>query len=351
MKKTRLGQTDLFVSKIGFGGIPITRVSKGKAVALVRKALDSGINFIDTAVGYTDSEEKIGAAISGRKRKEIILATKAMGDTDEKMSANINQSLRRLGVDYIDLYQLHGVNNFKRLDAALKKGGSLEALKEAKEKGKVKHIGITTHSLDVAEKVIREDRFVTVQFPFNFVTFEPEKQILPLLKEHPVGVIVMKPFAGGMIESADLVFRYFARFPELVPIPGFETEEELDEAVRIVETGKTLTPDENRKINELRKKLGMGFCRRCGYCMPCPQEITIPLVLNYPTFYRRFPEKNSLYEGGKKMIDRARTCSECGECEEKCPYNLPIRAMLKESITFYEKKLRLSESSRPSDQS
>lgn len=342
MKKVRLGNTNLRVSEIGFGGIPITRISKRKAVSLIRKALDRGINFIDSAVGYQDSEEKIGAAVSRKKREAIILATKSSAREGKKMIADVDQSLKRLKVDYIDLYQCHGVNDFERWKAVIRRGGALDALKKAKKEGKIRHVGMSAHSLDVAREAIKARVFETVQIPFNFVTNEPEKEILPLLQKHPVGLIVMKPFAGGMLSSARLAIKYLAQFPGIVPIPGFETEEELMQVIKIVEAGKFLTAAEKKKIRELRKKLGKVFCRRCGYCLPCPQEINIQLVLNYRNFFRRFPEKVSLYGGGKRLIDRARQCIECGDCETRCPYQLPIRKMLKDSIAYYDKKLLLA---------
>ncbi len=347
MKKIELGKTGLQVSRVGFGGIPITRVSKEDAVRLLRKAFDAGINFVDTAVGYGDSEEKIGAAVSGQKREALILASKSMAREAEKMTADIEQSRKRMRTAYLDLYQAHGINNFAEWKKVTGAGGALEALQEARRKGIVRHAGFSSHSLDVAREAVTSGLFETVQIPFNFITSEPETKILPLLEKHPLGLIVMKPFAGGVIPFAGPALKYLFRFPGAVPIPGIEKEEELDEIVAVTEAGGPLSATDKRKIAQLRKTIGANFCRRCGYCLPCPQQINIPLALHYESLYRRFPEENTLHESGKRLIDRVRACAGCGECEKKCPFELPIRKMLKETIAFYDEKLTASRRSSP----
>ncbi|MCK4449175.1 MAG: aldo/keto reductase, partial [Anaerolineae bacterium] len=230
METIRLGKTDMMVSKLGFGGIPIQRVSEDEAVAVVKKCLDLGITFIDTANAYTTSEERIGKAISGR-REGLILATKSTSRTREGVERHLQQSLKLLGVESIDLYQFHGVNDFDAYARVLDPDGPMAVVQEAKRAGVVKHIGITSHLIDVAKEAVKSDRFETIMFPFNFVTCEPADELLPLAREHDVGFIAMKPLAGGALDNATLAFKYLRQFPQLLPIAGIERVEEMEEIV------------------------------------------------------------------------------------------------------------------------
>jgi len=225
VKEIRLGKTGLTVSRIGFGGIPIQRVSADEGVAVVRRCLDLGVTFLDTANGYTTSEERIGRAIRGR-REGVILATKTGARDRQGAREHLELSLERLGVDYIDLYQFHGVNDFTSYQQILAPDGAMETFQEALEAGIIGHMGITSHSPDVAKEAIRSSHFETLMFAFNFVAREPAEELTPLCEAEDVGFIAMKPFAGGMLERADLAIKYLLEFPNVVPIPGIEKAEE-----------------------------------------------------------------------------------------------------------------------------
>lgn len=335
VEKVRLGKTGIEVSRVGFGGIPIQRLSEEEAVKVVQHCIDLGVTFLDTANGYTTSEERIGKAIAGR-RDEVVVATKTGARDRAGAQEHLDLSLRRLNTDYIDLWQFHGVSSAEDYERVLGPGGAMEAAQEALRDGKVKHVGITSHSLDIALRAVPSGHFETIQFPFNFVTNEPADELVPLSRKCDVGFIAMKPLAGGLLEDANLAFKYLLQFEGVIPDPGIERPEEIDEIVNIVNGSWEFTAEERQELERTRERLGTRFCRRCGYCQPCPQGISIPTVLNIRSFYKRFSEERFFKGHPADAVDAARDCAECGECEEQCPYELPIRKMLVESVEFFD---------------
>ena len=339
MQQTRLGKSELMVSRIGFGGIPIQRLSEEEAVAVVRRCLDLGVTLFDTANGYTTSEERIGRAIRGR-REGVILATKTGARDREGAREHLELSLERLGVDYIDLCQFHAVSDFPSYEQILAPGGAMETFREALEVGTIGHIGITCHSPDVASEAIRSGQFETLMFPFNFVAREPAEELIPLAEAEDVGFVAMKPFAGGMLEGADLAIKYLLQYPSVVPIPGIEKAEEIEEIVALVEQGEGLSEAEWQEVERLRRELGTRFCRRCQYCEPCPEEVPVSVLMVIESAWKRVPPKMLFTDWLTEVMEKARVCSQCGECEQKCPYGLPIRDMIEEQLAFYEARQR-----------
>jgi uncharacterized protein len=338
VEKIRLGKTGMMVTRLGFGGIPIQRLNETDAVAVIRKCLDLGINYIDTANGYSTSEERIGKAVKGR-RHDVFIATKTAPVSAEVVEKNLDLSLKRLDTDYIDLYQFHGVNDKATLDRILEpENGLYKIFEKARKAGKIQHIGITSHQMDAAKAEVKTDRFETIMFPFNFITNEPAKELLPLCREHDTGFIVMKPMAGGLLDNATIAFKYLLQFPDVVAIPGIEKIHEIEEIAAIYQGSAKMTATERKQMKAMIDELGTRFCRRCDYCQPCQQGIPISLVMTFPTFVKRLPPdwylKSPMIPGG---MAKAATCIECGECEARCPFNLPIREMLKEGYNLYEK--------------
>ncbi len=347
MEKIRLGRTEMMVTGLGFGGIPIQRVPEEEAIAVVHKCLELGINFMDTANGYTTSEEKIGKAIIGR-REGIFLATKSFASTREDFEKHVTLSLERLGIDYIDLYQFHNVSDAKALEIVLDPDGPRGAVEDARRAGLVKHIGITSHQIDIAKGAVKTGLFETLMFPLNFMSYEGKEELLSLCKQHDVGFIAMKPLAGGMIDNATLAIKYLLQFPDIVLIPGIERVPEIEEIARVFEGPKEMTAGEKQEMERIRQELGARFCRRCDYCQPCQAEISIADVMSFPSLAKRMPPVR-LYTGKfAESFVKADECTDCGECEERCPYNLPIRDMMKEHVKVhqtgkleYEKQLAL----------
>ena len=335
MEYTILGKTGLKISRLGFGGIPIQRIDAEGTKALIQALVKKGINYIDTARGYTVSEEYLGYALEGIRDK-FILATKSMARTKEAMAADIERSLKNLRTDYIDLYQIHNPTQ-KDIEIVTAPGGALEALLEAKAAGKIGHIGITLHAEDLFKQAVNFDWAETIMFPYNLVETQGEKYIR-ICKEKNIGVIAMKPLAGGAIEDAALAMRFIAANDGVsVAIPGMAKLEELEQNAAAMEDTAALRPEELEKIQRIRSTLGTQFCRRCNYCAPCSVGIAIPALFILEGYYSRYDLQDWAAARYKGSAVKASACVGCGACEDRCPYNLPIRKMLKKvADTFGE---------------
>ena len=327
MKYKTLGKTGLKVSQMGFGGIPIQRIDAAGTRKLMEQMVESGINYIDTARGYTVSESFLGEALVGIRDK-FVLATKSMSRTKETMAADIEISLNNLKTDYIDLYQVHNPS-IQQLQQVVAEGGALEALMEAKAAGKIGHIGLTAHSLEVFEMARSMDWVETIMFPYNIVETQGEK-LMAKCAEKNIGFICMKPLAGGAIEDATLAMRFICANENVsVVIPGMAEPKELDQNLAAVNDESPLSPAENAKILSIRKDLGTQFCRRCNYCAPCSEGISIPSVFLFEGYLSRYGLGDWAKDRYGAMAKHASDCVGCGICETRCPYNLPIRQMLK----------------------
>ena len=327
MEYVILGRTGLRVSRMGFGGIPIQRLNPGEARALLDAVEAAGVNFIDTARGYTVSEELIGQAIEGR-RDRFVLATKSMSRDREGMARDIEVSLGNLRTDFIDLYQIHNAN-LQQLEQVCAPGGALEALLEAKSAGKIGHLGFTTHSVDAFARALELDWVETVMFPYNLVESQGAK-LMERARAKGVGFINMKSLAGGAIEDAALALRFASSNPNVtVVLPGMYAPEEVAENAAAVSDASPLTARELERAEEIRRELGNNFCRRCNYCAPCTAGISIPNVFLFQGYLRRYGLEDWARGRYGALAAKAGDCVACGACEERCPYQLPIREMLK----------------------
>ena len=335
MEKIRFGGTGLTVSRIAFGGIPIMRISRAEATALVREALALGVNFIDTAHGYHDSEEKIGEAIRGTRRGELVIASKSPADDKKTFNKHLDLSLERLGLDYIDLYQLHNVASKARLDAVLAPGGALEGLEDAVKAGKARFAAFSSHNIPIALELMKSGRFASVQLPFNYLDDDAEREAIPLARELDMGFIAMKPMGGGLLDDVGLSFRHLLQYDGIVPDPGIEKVEEIREIAAIVGKGQPLSAKDRKEIERRRVELGSSWCHRCDYCQPCPQGIPISMVLPAKSFIKRFTSEKARALAGAS-IEKARTCQGCKECARRCPYHLDIPALLRKSVEYWD---------------
>lgn len=329
-KQTKLGRTGIAVFPLGFGGIPIQRLTEEQAIKVVREAIEQGINFIDTARAYTDSEEKIGKALKGIEKK-VYLATKTPASDKKGAIADVNTSLEKLGVDKIDIYQLHGVNTEEKFKKVMEKEGALAGLKQAQEEGKIDYIGITGHSNEILLKALKTDEFATVQFCYNFIENDCEGELIPYARENNIGMIGMKPLAGGRLQNAAVALKYVLNQEGVVPDPGIETVDEIKENVSIARGSLELSDSEKEILNKMQEELGTVFCRRCDYCQPCPQEIRISTVLRAESFINRMPAEKVKSGWIANAFAKADDCIECGKCVERCPYDLPIPELIKEN--------------------
>ena len=327
-------------SRVGMGGIPLTRPSLDEVVAVVNRALDLGVNFIDTANGYSTSEERIGIAIEDR-RDEVILATKTGAGDRETAREHLKLSLKRLRTDRLDLWQFHGIMTMEKFHTIMGPGGAMEAAQEALDDGRVRHIGFSSHSLETALRLVATEKFETVQFPFNFISNEAAQELVPLAAKHDVGFIAMKPFAGGMIKEARLAIKYLLQFENVLPDPGIEKISDIEGVIDVLNGAWGLTPIERQEMCDFRSKMGSRFCRQCEYCMPCPQGVHIHRMTYLQRLYELWPpERYFTWPLVLDAVESAPNCIKCGECETKCPYLLPIRDMIDENLEFHERMAR-----------
>jgi predicted aldo/keto reductase-like oxidoreductase len=338
LKTVKLAGTDLEVSEIGFGGIPIIPLPENEAVSIVKYCFDLGITFFDTANMYPTSEEKIGSALKTVRDKAVI-ATKTTQRDANGAATHIDSSLRQLKTDWIDIYQVHNVSNQEALEQILAPQGAYEAIARARDAGKIRFIGISSHSIQTAMDALKTGLFQTLQFPFNFIENDPQNELFPFACQNNVGIIGMKPLGGGLLERADLCFGFLQQHPYVVPIPGIREKKEADQIIELYRQRQQLSRSDLKEMQKIQTVLGEKFCHRCEYCMPCEQGVQIPSVLIFQAAAKRLsPEGVSAWLG--KAMESVGECIECGQCEEKCPYNLPIIDLLKENLALFKDTLQ-----------
>ena len=325
----RLGKTNLEVNKNGFGALPIQRCDMEKSVEILKKAYDNGIDFYDTAHFYTDSEEKLGNAFEDVPRESIYLASKSGAETVEDFWSDLKTSLESMKTDYLDLYQFHNISFVP------KEGDELfEAMLEAKKKGMVRHIGITTHKITHAYEAIESELYETLQYPFSYLSGDEELELVEKCKELDVGFIAMKAMGGGLIKNSKASFAFLNQFDNVLPIWGIQKISELDEFLSYDEN-TVLTDELKAEIENDKRELGTNFCRGCGYCMPCPEEINVSLCARMSLWIRRFPTEPNMDERTQGIMKKTLDCTECYSCVDKCPYELDIPQLLKENYEDY----------------
>lgn len=323
------------VSVIGFGGLIIPRISPQSAIEVIRYALDLGVNIIDTAKSYGDSEEKVGYAISGR-RDSCIITSKSLANDKNTLLADIDLGLKRMNIDKIELYQLHNVSSSERLEKTLMPGGLLDGLKQAKSLGKIDFIGFSGHKKDILISAIKTNEFDFVEMPINVVDRDTWCDVLPLAIERDMGVISMKPLAGGALtdltpEIIDLALRYVVGQNISTAVVGMRSLSEVNQNIKAGIDYKPLSESELEKLFITADSLSKTFCRQCEYCLPCEQGIDIPTIFILYKHYTRFGAHESARQRYAQLSAKVENCKECGKCESRCPYELSIIDMLKKA--------------------
>lgn len=332
MEKVILGRTGICVQKNGFGALPVQRVSLNEAKIILRKAYENGIQFFDSARAYSDSEEKIGLALSD-VRENIYISTKTMATTVQAFWEDLETSLKMLKTDYIDIYQFHNPSFCPKPGDGT---GLYEAMLEAKNQGKIHYIGLTNHGWKVAKEAIESDLYDTLQFPFSYLASEKEEELVRLCEEHNVGFICMKALSGGLITRSDIAYAYLLQYKNALPIWGIQKESELDEFISYQKKAPVLTKDIEEIIQHDRKELAGHFCRGCGYCMPCPQGIIINQCARMSLMLRRAPAENWLLEKWQAEMNKIKDCIHCGKCMTHCPYGLNTPELLQKNYEDYQ---------------
>jgi predicted aldo/keto reductase-like oxidoreductase len=330
LEKMRLGKTEIMASRSAFGALPIQRLSLDEAAFLLRKAYENGINFFDTARAYTDSEEKIGYALSD-VRKNIFIATKSHAVDKKTLFEHLETSLKTLKTDYIDIYQLH---NPPSLDVD-NPDGLYSGLLEAKQKGLVRFIGLTNHRLNVALEAAESGNFDTIQFPLSMLSSDEDLKLIEACRKNNVGLIAMKAMSGGLIRRPDATFAFLRQFLNVLPIWGIQRESELDEFLEYEKTPPILDKNMRELIEKERLELSGDFCRGCGYCKPCPAGIPIETAARLSLLMARSPYEKFLEDEFKELMDRIENCTKCGHCRRHCPYGLDTPALLRRNLDDY----------------
>lgn len=335
MSTITLGKTGIVTDRNGFGALPIQRIPKEDAVKLLRKAYHGGMTFFDTARAYTDSEEKLGCAFEGI-RSHIYIATKTAADNAESFWKDLETSLTLLKTDYIDIYQFHNPSFCPRPGDG---SGLYEAALKAREQGKIRFISITNHRLAVAREAVESDLYDTLQFPFCYLSGEPELNLVQGCKEHQMGFIAMKALSGGLITNSAAAYAFAAQYPEVLPIWGIQRDHELDEFLSYVKNPPVMTDQIRDLIDQDRLQLCGSFCRGCGYCMPCPVGIEINNCARMSLLLRRSPSASHLSREGQAKMMKIKECLHCGKCASQCPYGLDTPALLEQNLKDYEEIL------------
>jgi predicted aldo/keto reductase-like oxidoreductase len=346
MQKKILGKTGWSVSAISFGAIKLPRISPKECETLLNRALDSGINYIDTADCYGDSEEKIGQVLR-KRRKEFYLSTKVDERDGPGVRAKLDRCLRRLQTEWIDLLFFHDVRGgeYERIFHT----GGLEELRKAQKKGEITHLGISIHNnLVMMRQAVESGVFSVLMVAYSALDEDRlTADLLPLAASRGVGLVAMKPLAGGRLGNtprswnrplfrgespAQIALRYVLSNPHIsCAIPGMMAMDELEENLRVGKIPRELSPEEIKEFMAMAAEAGKGFCRNCGYCLPCPEGILIPDVFRYENYYRQYGLKDWAREQYRVLNPGAQACSDCRTCLDRCPYGVSIPSGLKKA--------------------
>lgn len=335
MRTITLGSTGITTVQNAFGALPVQRVDMDTAVKILRRAYEGGMRFFDTARAYSDSEEKMGEAFDGMRDK-IFIATKTMAKTPEEFWEQLNTSLKNLRTDYIDIYQFHCVNQcYAPGDGT----GMYECMLEAKAQGKIRHIGVTAHKLEIAFDCVKSGLYETLQFPFSYLSSEREVELVKACKAANMGFIAMKGLAGGLIHNSKAAMAYMLQFDNVMPIWGVQRMNELEEWLAFMDAEPALDGEIRAYIERERAELAGDFCRGCGYCMPCPVDIMINQCARMSLMLRRAPSAGWLSDNMQAEMKKIENCLNCGKCRTKCPYELNTPELLKKNLEDYKKVL------------
>lgn len=332
MELTRLGRTNLMVTRTAFGVLPIQRIGVDEAVRILRRAYDAGINLYDTARGYTDSEEKIGRAFEG-VRSSVFIATKTGSTTRAKLLSDLDTSLRNLRTDYVDILQLHNPGTVPDPDDP---ESAYAGLVEAQRQGKTRFIGYTNHSLDRSVKAVESGLYDVLQYPLCSLSSAQDLALVEKCRTADVGFLAMKPMSGGLLANARSAFAFLRQYESVVPLWGIQKMDELDEFLALEADPPALDDAVMADIERDRGELASGFCRACGYCLPCPAGIPIPMAARMGLLLNRMPYQQFLSDDWRESMNRINDCQDCGHCRDNCPYELDAPELLRKMLADYE---------------
>ncbi len=335
MDTVRLGRTEIIAAKNGFGALPIQRVSEKEGVLIIRAAYAGGVNFFDTARGYTDSEKKLGSALHD-VRGRIFISSKTMAKTPKEFWADLETSLNNLQTDYLDIYQFHNPDYVPKPGD---KNGLYDCMLKAKKQGKIRFIGITNHRLNIAGEAVESGLYDTLQFPFSYLASDDDIRLVKACENADMGFIAMKALSGGLITDSAAAYAYLADYDNVLPIWGIQRMNELNEFLSYMDNPPAMTEERKALIQKDRRELMGEFCRGCGYCMPCPAGIEINTCARMSLLIRRSPSANHLTPKSQAMMLKIEGCLHCNRCKEKCPYQLDTPRLLEKNLKDYKEIL------------
>ncbi len=335
MDTVRLGETGIVTSKNGFGALPVQRVSEEEGARIIRAAYEGGMTYFDTARAYTDSEKKLGLALSD-VRSHVFIATKTAAVTAEGFQKDLETSLKTLKTDYIDVYQFHNPDFVPRPGD---ESGLYDCMLEAKKQEKIRFIGITNHRLKVANEAIESGLYDTLQFPFSYLSSDDEVRLVQACKKADMGFIAMKALSGGLITDSAAAYAFLNRFDNVLPIWGVQRMTELEEFLSYMDNPPEMTEQRKDLIRKDRDELKGEFCRGCGYCMPCPSGIEISTCARMSLLIRRSPSAGHLTPESQAMMKKIEYCLHCNRCKSRCPYHLDTPKLLRENLKDYKEIL------------
>lgn len=356
MQYRTLGKTGLKISTIGFGGIKLGNISQEETNNIVKLAIDGGMNYIDTARVYGNSEIRLGNALKGIRDK-IVISSKGIHRDLKGFKADFETSMKNLQTDYIDIFFVHDVSTEGNW-AAVQKNGIIDHLKELKAAGRIHHIACSTHDSTIGAKMINSGFFEVIMVAYNPSNPEVEKDLIPLAKAKDMGIVIMKPLGGGVLTedrskqlgfeiSAEDCLRFAASNQDVTTvIPGLDKPEYVELALKVGSSELTMTAEEHDEIVDKVSIKGKNYCRGCGYCKPCPQGLPIPTILQLYNRWEIFEgvdwsqmhhitEEYNSTVGNEVTPDK---CVACNACSQRCPFNLPISSLMKDA----SKRLRRS---------
>jgi len=334
MEQMTFGKTGLKVGRTGFGCIPIQRIPYDESTALLRQAYENGVTLYDTANGYTTSEERIGIALN-HVREKVVLCTKSGAQTVDELMKNLENSLKMMKTDYIDVFQFHNPS-FVPLPGA--ENGLYDCIAKAKSEGKIRHIGITAHKKEPAIEAVKSGLYDVLQFPISYLSSAEELSLVELCREYNVGLLAMKGLCGGILTNAKAAFAFLRQYENVVPIWGIQKAQELEEFLQYEKSSPTLDDNLMKAIEADKTELSSAFCRACGYCLPCPANIPIPMAARMSFLMGRMPKERFLEPEWQENMRRIEDCNSCGHCSAHCPYELDVPALLKEHRRRYIKE-------------
>jgi len=336
-RRVTLGRTGLEVNFSAFGCLPIQRVSEADAVKVLRHALDNGFNFFDTARYYTDSERKLGLAFQGC-RDRLLIASKSMAKTAETLRCELDESLRELRTDHVDIWQFHNPASVPKPDDG---SGMYEVAVEAQKAGKVRFIGITSHRIKYAQDAVESGLYDTVQYPLNYLSTPEELELPALCHEKNIGCLAMKGLSGGLITRPELAYGALSQLKYVVALWGIERMEQLEDFLALDrQADAALSEEQQAAIQKDRDELCGEFCRGCGYCMPCPAGIEIWNCARMSLLLKRSVVALHTSPAWREKMEKVKGCLHCGRCAARCPYGLNTPELLQKNYREYQDSLK-----------